>query len=465
VSRDRPARPFHLRHDVKLWKMKGMKVLLTAIGSPGDINPTLAIGQALKTRGHQATMLVNPYFKRQTTEAGLKFLPLGTDEQLRGVKNSAFMRHPARRTGWSELVMPNIPLLLEELDAHVRADPPDLVVYHQLSIGAPWVCRRHDVPSAVVTLSPLTWMSREDGGVHSRTGMRDSPPKWMLRLILSATNFYLRSAADKDLNLIRERFGYSHSTGFWFEHIKQCELNLGMWSPYFRRSMPDDPPNGRICGFAWCDRGHDDEREHRELLEFLDEGEPPIVFTMGTSVVTAVGNFYETAAEACRRLGRRGLLLIGREENRPKRMPPGVMAACFAPHSLVFPRACLNVHHGGAGTTAQAMRGGKPALVIPIAFDQFDNAARVKRLGIAKRLWRQQVSPRLLTMRLRQILDSAGIAARAARVGDRLRQEDGADAAAKLLEQTFAKQSSLSEIGFPREVERHSPTLKSAGPT
>lgn len=411
-----------------------MKALITAIGSPGDVNPSIAIGRALRQRGHRVTLLVNPYFQRQVIAAGLDFLPLGEEIHLRRLKGMPFMQNPRKRNGWQELVLPNVPLLIEALDTALRTEPPDVVVYHPLTFGARWVCERRDVPSVLASLSPLVWMSREDGSVHARTGMRETPPKWLLRLYLSAARYFLRWQVDRDLNPIRERFGFSRSRDFFFDHVYKCDLNLGMWSPLMRGPMPDDPPNGRICGFPWFDAGHNVEPIDEELARFLDEGEPPIIFSMGTTVISAVGDFYALAAEACRRLGRRGLLLTGLEENMPKRLPPGVLAVRFAPHSSVFPRGCATVHHGGAGTTAQAMRAGKPTVMVPIAFDQFDHAARLKRLGVSLTLMRERVSPVTLAIALQRVLDKPAVVARAARLGKQISQEDGAATACGTLE-------------------------------
>ena len=419
-----------------------MRVLLTAIGSPGDINPVLAVAQALRARGHQATMLVNPYFEPAVRDAGVKYFPLGDENQIRRLDQTAFMRNPARRSGQRELVLPSIPPLLETLDRELRDDPPDLVVYHQLSLGAPWVCERHGVPAASISLSPLVWQSIQDGSVHSRTGCRETPPRWLLRIHIALARTFLRFTLDPALNRIRRRHGYAAGRDFFHHHVNDCVLNLGLWSPEFRGQMSDDPPNGRICGFTWCDRGRGEPTLSDELRDFLDAGEPPIVFTMGTSVISSLGNFYDVAAQACRKLGRRGLLLVGVDKNIPRRLPPGVLAVRFAPHSLVFPRALINVHHGGAGTAAQAMRAGKPTLIVPIAFDQFDNAARLKRLGVSDTLlsdtlWKRPITVPLLTSRLRRILNQSMTARRAAAVGARVQTEDGAARAAALLEESM----------------------------
>jgi UDP:flavonoid glycosyltransferase YjiC (YdhE family) len=411
-----------------------MKVLLTAIGSAGDVNPFVAIGRALRQRGHRAVLLVNPYFRQKVLTAGLDFLPVGSEEDLRRLEQVSSLRHAGKRSGWEQLVLPNVPLLIEALDAAVQSDRPDLVVYHPLTFGARWVCERHGVRCALASLSPLVWMSREDGSVHARAGVRDTPPKWLLRVQLGLARHLMRWQVDRALNPIRARFGFAPSRDLFFDHVRKCDLNLGMWSPVLRGPMPDDPPNGKICGFAWFDAEAGREPVDDELERFLDEGEPPIVFTMGTTTIAGGGDFYELAAAACRQLGRRGLLLTGRDESQPRRLPPGVLAVRFAPHSRVLPRGCATVHHGGAGTTAQALRAGKPTIVVPIAHDEFDYAARLKRLGTSQTLMRKRVSAATLASFLRRILENPTANRRAPQIGQKLQHEDGAARTVELLE-------------------------------
>jgi len=415
-----------------------MKVLLTAIGSAGDVNPFIAVGRALRERGHQATLLVNPLFKHQVVTAGLELLSLGSEAALRRLRREhmRFMLHPASAHHhlWQKLVLPNASLLVEALQTTVRADPPDVMVCHPVSFGARWVCERHNIPCVVAALSPLVWMSRKDGSVHARAFMQESPPEWLLRLQLWLARPLFRRTVDPGLNAIRKRFGFPPARDVFFDQVVGCDVNLGLWSPAFRRPMPDDPPNGRICGFAWFDRSHQIEHADDEIRHFLDEGEPPIIFTMGTTIVAAAGDFYAHAAEACRRLGRRGLLLTGSAENAPRRLPRGVRAFAYAPFSTVLSRGCATVHHGGIGTTAQALRSGKPTVVIPYAYDQFDNAARVKRLGVSVTLKRTRVLPTTLVRALHRVLESPRVTARARELGDTVVREDGATVAVAVLE-------------------------------
>jgi rhamnosyltransferase subunit B len=425
-----------------------MKVLLTAIGSVGDVNPSIAIGRALRERGHQAALLVNPYFRRRVLAASLDFLPLGQEAHLRRLERLPIRHSGAKRSGWRELVLPNVPLLIEALDTTLRTDAPDLVVYHPLTFGARWVCEWYNVRCALASLSPLVWMSREDGSVHARTGLRDTPPRWLLRLQLTLARYFMRWQVDRDLHPIRARFGFARSQDFFFDHVYNCDVNLGMWSPVLRGPMPDDPPNGKICGFPWFDAGPSSEPADAELARFLEEGEPPIIFTMGSTAIAATSSFYQLAAEACRQLDRRGLLLTGLEENKPKRLPPGVLAVRFAPHSSVLPRGCATVHHGGAGTTAQALRAGRPTVVVPIAHDEFDYAARLKRLGTSLTLMRERVSAATLARTLRRILDNPAVGRRAALIGGKLQKEDGAATAAELLEELVGRRTRENALPF-----------------
>src|SRR5262249_9517731 len=188
-----------------------------------------------------------------------------------------------------------------------------------------------------------------------------------------------------------------------------------------------------ISGFPFYDR---DGRAGMptELVHFLDAGPPPLVFTLGSSAVVDAGPFYEHSAAAARLLGRRAVLLVGKNpRNRPASLPDGVVAFAYAPFSELFPRAAAIVHQGGVGATAQAMRSGRPRLVMPYAHDQPDNAERVTRLGVARTIARQRYTPARAAAELRHLLDKPVYRQRASAVGEQVRQEDGVRAACDAL--------------------------------
>jgi rhamnosyltransferase subunit B len=149
--------------------------------------------------------------------------------------------------------------------------------------------------------------------------------------------------------------------------------------------MPTWPPHTQVTGFVLY-QGR--RRLPPEVARFLEAGPAPLVFTLGSSAVSAAGPFYQESVEAVRRLGHRAVLLVGTDPQNhpPEPLPAGVLAVPYAPHGDLFPRALAIIHQGGIGTTGQTLRAGRPMLVVPYAFDQPDNAVRVMNLGVARTL-------------------------------------------------------------------------------
>jgi UDP:flavonoid glycosyltransferase YjiC (YdhE family) len=220
-------------------------------------------------------------------------------------------------------------------------------------------------------------------------------------------------------------------------------LNLALFSGVLMSPQADWPPRTLTTGFAVHDRGENGEGAPAALAAFLDAGTPPLVFTLGSSAVLDAGSFYQESLAAARALGMRALLLCGPEErNRPAALAGGdAIAVDYAPHSEVFPRAAAIVHQGGIGTTGQALAAGRPMLVMPCSHDQPDNAARCRRLGVARIVARKDYRAPRVAAELRTLLADATAARCARETGARVRAEDGAAAAAIALELACADRS------------------------
>ena len=215
-----------------------------------------------------------------------------------------------------------------------------------------------------------------------------------------------------------------------FEGQHAPRLVLALFSGELAAPQSDWPPQTAVTGFPFFDEDGASDLS-TELARFLDAGPPPIVFTLGSSAVKDAGRFYEHGAAAARALGRRAVLLVGKDNaNAPRDLPQGVGVFDYAPYSKLFPRAAAIVHQGGVGTTGQAMRSGRPMIVMPYAHDQPDNAARVARRGIARTIPRFRLGTSRLTEELRRLLADPSYASRAAEVGRVVQREDGAAAAA-----------------------------------
>jgi UDP:flavonoid glycosyltransferase YjiC (YdhE family) len=215
------------------------------------------------------------------------------------------------------------------------------------------------------------------------------------------------------------------------------QLILGFFPAWFGPPQPDWPPGVRLVGFPLYDEG-DATPMPAALDEFVASGAPPIVFTPGSANVHA-RPFFEAAAGACARLRRRGVLLTRFPEQIPPVLPEGVRHFAYAPFSRLLPRAAALVHHGGIGTAAQGMAAGVPQLVMPLSHDQYDNAARMVRLGVARTLTPARFRAPAVASALGRLLDSSAVAASCRDVADRVHNDAGALERACDAIETFAR--------------------------
>jgi UDP:flavonoid glycosyltransferase YjiC (YdhE family) len=174
-----------------------------------------------------------------------------------------------------------------------------------------------------------------------------------------------------------------------------------------------------------------------DLEPFLDAGDPPIVFTLGSAAVFDPGDFFVESYKAVKAIGRRAIMLAGTQPGRMPPPDPAIGVFPYEPFSRLFPRAAAIVHQGGSGTTGQVMRAGKPMLVVPYAHDQADNAFRVTKLGIARTVRRRAYRSDTVGAALHRLLDDAAVARCAREVGTVVSREEGA-AAADAIESRYA---------------------------
>jgi UDP:flavonoid glycosyltransferase YjiC (YdhE family) len=192
-----------------------------------------------------------------------------------------------------------------------------------------------------------------------------------------------------------------------------------------------------VTGFPFYDGTGSEGALPPELAAFLDAGPAPLVFTLGSAAVMHAGDFYEQSAQAAESLGQRAVLLIGSDDrNLPKRkLPETICVARYAPYSQIFPRASVIIHQAGIGTTAQALRAGRPMLVMPYSHDQPDNARRVRKLGVAEVLGRTKYNAKPAAQLISKLLSDSAYVSRASAAAAKIIAENGAVAACDALEQ------------------------------
>jgi UDP:flavonoid glycosyltransferase YjiC (YdhE family) len=216
---------------------------------------------------------------------------------------------------------------------------------------------------------------------------------------------------------------------------------LALFSRALGVEQRDWPGNTLITGFCYYDADAGNAALPAELEAFLAAGEAPVVFTLGSAAVLAAGDFYEVSARAAMRAGTRAVLLIGDDpRNRPKQpLPDSICVAQYAPYTALFPRASMVVHQGGVGTVAQCLRAGKPMLIMPYSHDQPDNARRMKRLGVARSIQRNDYTPAHVARKVKEMLENKRYAEGAQFARQRLERENGVKTACDALEELCAR--------------------------
>jgi rhamnosyltransferase subunit B len=405
------------------------RILLATLGSLGDLHPTIAVAQALRRRGHAAVVACAPEYREAVEAAGVGFAPMRPSLDALGERAAVARRlfHPVLgpRRLLREVVLPQIRQSFEDLDQAAAA--ADLLVSHPLTFAVPIVAQRRGLPWVSTVLAPLSLMSRHDpprllGGDLLRRAAAFGPRARDAAFALA------RATArhwEAPLQSFRRELGLPPTAApMLFEGQFSPLGTLGLFDAPLAEPQPDWPTALRVCGAALHDGSAPDPAALPELQRFLADGDPPLVFALGSSAVWFAGGFWAAAVAAAQALGRRALLLTGSPV--PTGLPDGIRAFEYLPYSAVFPHAAAVVHQCGIGTLAQALRAGRPQLLVPVAFDQPDNAARAARLGVGIELPFRRVDPRRLREGLATLLANPAHAGAAARCGAALRAADGA---------------------------------------
>lgn len=418
--------------------MSPRRIVLTTFGSLGDLHPYIAVALGLKARGHEAVIATSAVYREKIEALGLGFRAVRPDAPDFEA-DPEFMRRVMDQRRGSEYVIREVmmPALRQSYeDTLAAADGADLLVSHGLTFTTRLVAERKAIAWASTVLQPLMFLSVYDPPVFPAwpavAKLRFLGPRFHRFLFWSARRQVRRWM--EPWHRLRAELGLpatSESPLFAGQHAPG--LVLALFSKALARRQADWPRQTTITGFPFYDRDGAGGMP-AELVRFLDAGPPPVVFTLGSSAVEDAGAFYEHSVAAAEQLGRRAVLLVGKNpRNRLASLPEGMTSFAYAPFSELFPRAAAIVHQGGIGTTAQAMRSGRPMLVVPFAHDQPDNAARVSRLGIARAVARHRYSPGRAAAELKRLLEEPGYGERAAAVAEEVRREDGVGGACEAL--------------------------------
>ena len=317
---------------------------------------------------------------------------------------------------------------------HLRASFEDLwqategahlLVTHPIAFAGPLVAEKRRMAWASTVLAPLSLFSAIDPPLfaaapflYSVRRLGVTPYRWAFALAKRMAGSW-----EQPLHALRAELGIPSARLAQFEGQYSPHLNLALFSPLIAAPQADWPPNTVLCGFPRYDGAPLDAATRGALDVFLAAGDPPLVFGLGSSAVLIADDFWDHATAAAQRLKRRAILITGAPLPTAHRLPPEVRTFDSLPYSAVFPHAAAIVHSGGIGTLAQALASGRPQLVVPVAFDQADNARRATLLGCARVLPFKKAAAAAIVRELEPLFAAGEYAARARTVAGEMQRE------------------------------------------
>jgi UDP:flavonoid glycosyltransferase YjiC (YdhE family) len=219
---------------------------------------------------------------------------------------------------------------------------------------------------------------------------------------------------------------------------------LCLFPKWFARKADDWPAQAVLTRFPLYD-----ERKERgkngDLESFLRAGEPPVVITPGSANAHGA-RFLRESAEACVRIGRRGIIVTRFPEQVPAGLPSTIRSFEYLPFSEVFPRSAAVIHHGGVGTVAQCFAGGVPQLIMPLSHDQPDNAARVKRMGVGDYMYPRRFRAANIAAKLGELLASRSVQEACAQVRRKIDRQMNDDEMGELIENLSERALRIRQI-------------------
>jgi MGT family glycosyltransferase len=413
------------------------RIVLTTIGSFGDLHPKIAIALELRKRGHKVVFATHQEYQEKIEALGFEFHRMRPDNTALN-DSQEMARMMDLKTGTEYVIKNWVCANLQETytDLIDSAKEADLIITGEGVVAARLVAEKLEIPWVFTVFQPASFLSIYDPPVlpvlpflAKLRGLGSIANRGIIQL-----SKVLSKSWAEPIHQLRRELDLPPLKGNPFIDDKYSPyLVLAMFSSVFAKPQPDWAANTVITGFTFYDGSEDGAELTPKLKQFLEIGEPPIVFTLGSAAVMSPGNFYQESIHATKLLNRRAVLLIGKNPP-PDGLSADIIAVNYVPYSQIFPAACAIVHQGGIGTTAQALRAGRPTLVMPYSHDQPDNAARVERLGTSRTISRKQYSAVRIAKQLRELLQAPSYGIKAAEIGRIIQAENGVRLACDAIE-------------------------------
>jgi len=418
-----------------------MHVLLMTIGTSGDVHPMVGLGSTLLDRGHNVTLATCGYFRELAESVGLNFVETGTTEEYLELTNHPDLWDPFK--GFPYIVRkgiePVIPMQYELIEQQLKEHPDTVVIANCLSFGSRIAQEKFGMKLITVHLQPsVIWSDTEPFELAKIGFIKRNGPRWLRRFFYwGAEVLFIDRVTLPVINGFRREIGLApiKKTNRWWH---SPDAVIGFFPEWYAPPQLDWPANVHLTHFPMWDESTVAKLDP-EIEEFLNNGTPPVVLTAGTGNRFAK-QFFEAGAKACQLLNQRAILLSKFPEHIPSHLHDGIVHFSYAPFSKLLPRSMAICHHGGIGTTSQALAAGIPQIVMPMAHDQPDNLARLRKIGVGDGMSPSGFKAKKVAAALDRLLKSTEVAQACLETRKLFVNRDGLAEAASLIEEEHMRE-------------------------
>jgi len=396
-----------------------MRIVIATIGSRGDVQPYLNLGQGLRDAGHEVTLATNPTLCPLAEQHGLHAVPVGRPVDM-GAEGARLMAQSFDNMWLGMIrVMQLGGRLVEEAYPDVLAvcRTTDLVVTSDTGCGVV-EAEKLDKPWISVTLQPARVPTLPVG----KPTLLGKLFGWTLG------NFFVGPT-----NRFRKKVGAP-----LVKDITTMLSSRLILLPVSRHVAPPNPqwrPQVRQTNY-WNARPLPGWAPPAALLDFLSAGEKPVAISLGVMSAANARQSMQMVLDALRQAGVRAIVQGWEDILKSMVFSSSVYSAGPLPHTWLFSQVAVVVHHGGFGTTAAGMCAGVPSIVIPHVIDQYYWGQRVFELGVGPRFFsRGQMTSDKLAQSITQALTDVAMRAKASALVAAIRCEvDGVSEAVGVFE-------------------------------
>ena len=394
--------------------------LVITMGSKGDVLPFMRVANGLRSLGREVTLITHSYHATLVEAAKLPFIGVGPIDEYLAMMANPNLWDP--RKGF-EALMATYRVLLEQILGAIQSVPTQahkVVIAHPFAVPGAAIAREcGDIESIVAAyLAPSNLRTCHDPLTIGPMAVARWVPMSVRRALWRfGEKAWIDPVAVSQINAARAPLGLPQVHSLLSHIADSPDLSVTLFPSWFAPAVPDWP-RPMISGDFPLLEPEADTGFDANLSAFLAAGPRPLVFTPGTGNIHAA-DFFACALAAVERLGRRAIFLTGERAQVPSQLPASVLWQPYVTLSALLPHAAVMIHHGGIGTTSEALRAGTPQLVTPFAWDQFDNGARVAALGAGMVTPAKRLRPRTLAASLETLATSAAIHASCAEIAAR----------------------------------------------